>query len=79
MNDGFNSITDIVAGQDQHPGGNLLDAMYPPTTPHNAAMIHGLGLCPVNTALVDTRTVNGFALAALDLDPFTTAWLAQMR
>jgi hypothetical protein len=76
MGDDFN-ITELVAAHQADQGGHLLDALYPPTQ-HQATMIHGLGMCPLNERLVDTRTVAGFGLAALDLDPLQTAFLARL-
>jgi hypothetical protein len=78
------SITQLVVGcrQDDDPSmhrTNLLDAMYPDPSVHNAAMVHGFGVDPLTARLVDTTTVRGATLAAMDLDPFLTGVLDRMR
>ncbi len=66
----------LVALSPREHRGTLLDIIHPHQSVHDAVAENLLGIDPLNARSVDTRSVAGFGLTALDLDPGTTDWLA---
>lgn len=83
MSQGPHDYSPIDAMFSQEPadgiGSFVTHAMFPPQSVHDAAMIHGLGIDPINARLVDTRTPAGFGLAAMNFNPVITAFLNRLR